>query len=110
MAGANDGGERRDNENRYRRAALAHPLRRKILRLLLDGVEGGAEEIAAKLGESPARVASHLRALIKRDAVKASARGQSAACYRLAPEVEWARKMLDEYDREKEEDDPGGRD
>ena len=110
MAGAKDGGERRDNENRYRHAALAHPLRRRILRLLLDGAEGGAEEIAAELGESLARVAFHLRELIKRDAVKARARGRSAASYRIAPEAEWARKMLDEYDRQNEEDNPGGRD
>jgi DNA-binding transcriptional ArsR family regulator len=110
MAGAKDGGERRDKEDHYRRAALAHPLRRRILRLLLDGVEGGVEEIAAQLGEPPARVASHLRTLIKRDAVKARARGRLGARYRLAPEVEWARKMLDEYDSQDEEDDPGGRD
>ena len=61
MAGSKGGGERRDREQHYRRAALAHPVRRGILRLLLDGMEAGAVEIAAELTEAPGRIAHHLR-------------------------------------------------
>ena len=84
----------------YRRArALAHPLRRRILRLLLDGGEADAAEIAAELDETLGRVAYHLRVLIRRDALKAKARRRPApALYRWAPEAQWARKMLGEDD------------
>lgn len=111
MAGLEDGQERRGGEQRHRRAALAHPVRQGILRLLLDGMEAGAVEIGAELNEAPGRVAYHLLVLTRRKALKGVARDRPApACFRLAPQALWARKMLVELDKQDREDDPGGRD
>jgi DNA-binding transcriptional ArsR family regulator len=111
MAGSTGGGERRDREHRYRRAALAHPTRREILCLMLDGMEAGAAEIAAVLAEQPRRIAYHLRVLTRRGAVKGVAKDPPAPpYYRLAPQALWARKMLAKFAKQDEEDDRGGRD
>jgi DNA-binding transcriptional ArsR family regulator len=97
MAGSEDGRKRRDKKSHYRRAALQHPLRRRILRLMSDGAESGADEIANELGEALTRVTYHLRVLVRRNALKATARGRSLpARYRWAPQAHWARKMLGE--------------
>jgi DNA-binding transcriptional ArsR family regulator len=111
MAGSKDGGERRDMEHRYRRAALAHPVRQGILCLMLDGMEAGAAEIAGVLAEDPGRIAYHLRVLRRRGALKGVAKDSPAPpFFRLAPGALWARKMLAELTRRDKEDDPGGRD
>ncbi len=95
MAGSRDGKERRDKRDHYRRAALRHPLRRRILQLLFDGSEAGAAEIATELGEALGRISHHLRVLVKRDALRAVARGRPMpALYRWSPQAQWARKML----------------
>jgi DNA-binding transcriptional ArsR family regulator len=95
MAGSKDGEERRDKQCHYRRAALQHPLRRRILCLLLDGTEASADEIAAEVAEPPARVSYHLRILLRREALKATARGRPApALYRWSPQARWVREML----------------
>jgi DNA-binding transcriptional ArsR family regulator len=98
MAGPGGGEQRRDKKSHYRRAALRHPLRREILRPMLDGMEASVREIAAELGEAPGRISYHLRVLVRRDALKAAARGQAPALYRLSPQAHWARKMLGDYD------------
>ncbi len=106
MAGSKGGGKRRDSEQHYRRAALAHPVRQGILRLLLDGMEAGVAEIAAVLAEEPGKIAYHLRALRRRRALKGVAKNPPAPpYYRLAPQALWARKMLAELDKQDEEDD-----
>jgi DNA-binding transcriptional ArsR family regulator len=111
MTGFEDGQERRDMEHRYRRAALAHPVRQGILCLMLDGMEVGAVEIAAELGEAPGRIAYHLRVLTRRRALRGIAKDLPAPPYfRLAPQALWARKMLAELRKQEGEDDPGGRD
>lgn len=111
MAASKDGRERRDKEQHYRRAALAHPLRRGILRLMLDGMEAGAIEIAGELTEAPGRIAYHLRVLTRRGALKGMAKDPPAPpCFRLAPEAPWVRKMLAEFEKEDKDDDQGGRD
>lgn len=98
-------------EHRYRRAALAHPVRQGILCLMLDGMEAGATEIAAVLAEEPGRIAYHLLVLTRRRALKGVARDRPAPPYfRLAPQALWARKMLAELRRQDRKDDPGGRD
>ena len=98
-------------EHRYRRAALAHPVRQGILCLLLDGREAGTAEIAAELREAPGRIAYHLRVLTRRRALRGIAKDPPAAPYfRLAPQALWARKMLAELAKQNREDDPGGRD
>jgi len=111
MAGFKDGRERRDTEHRYRRAALAHPVRREILCLMLDGMEAGVAEIAAVLAEEPGRIGYHLRVLTRRGALKGFAKDPPAPPYfRMARQALWARKMLVELRKQNRDDDPGGRD
>lgn len=111
MAGFEDGRERRDMEHRYRRAALAHPVRHGILCLMLDGTVAGAAEIAAALAEKPGRIAYHLRVLRRRGALKGIAKDPPAPpYYRMAAQALWARKMLAELRKQNRDDDPGGRD
>jgi DNA-binding transcriptional ArsR family regulator len=98
MAGAGNR-KRRERTKHYRHAALCHPLRRAILKLLLDGRQASAEEIAAELDEAPGRTAYHLRVLGRHGALKAAAKGPAApALHRLSPRAHWARKMLDRRD------------
>lgn len=111
MAGSKDGRERRDKEQHFRRAALAHPVRQGILCLMLDGMEAGAAEIAAELGQAPGTIAHHLRVLTRRGALRGIAKDRPAPPYfRLAPHALWARKMLAELRKQDRKDDPGGRD
>jgi DNA-binding transcriptional ArsR family regulator len=99
MAGPEDGDKRRDKESHYRRAAVLHPLRRRILGLLGEGDELGIEEIAAELELPLARVAHHVRVLLRRSALRVVPRCRpNPARFRQAPNAEWARKMLDEID------------
>jgi DNA-binding transcriptional ArsR family regulator len=99
MAGPKDSGRSRGGESHYRCAALLHPLRHRILRLMSAGEEAGPGEIAAELDEAPARIAYHLRLLVGRNALKVvPKRRPAAAHYRLAPDAEWVRKMLGEVD------------
>ncbi len=99
MAGSEDGGKRRDKKDHYRRAAIMHPLRRRILRLLSPDGEAGAAEIAAELDEEPGRISYHLRVLVRRGVLREIAKGQAGpARYRWSPRAQWARKMLDEKD------------
>jgi DNA-binding transcriptional ArsR family regulator len=105
MAGPKDRGQHRDKENHYRCAALLHPLRHRILRLMLGGTEAGAGGIATELNEAPGRIAYHLRILVRRNAVKVVPRRRPAPPhYRWAPDAGWARKMLDEIDEQDSED------
>ncbi len=98
-------------EHRYRRAALAHPVRQGILCLMLDGMEAGAAEIASAQAEEPGRIAYHLRVLTRRGALKGVAKDPPAPpFFRLAPGALWARKMLAELTKRDGEDDPRGRD
>jgi hypothetical protein len=99
MAGPEDGDKRRDRESHYRRAAVLHPLRRKVLRLAGDRKERGVAEIAAKLEQPPVRVAYHVRALLRRRALRiAPRRRPNPPLFFQAPEAEWVREMLDEID------------
>lgn len=111
MAGFEDGRGRRDKEHRYRRAALAHPVRQGILYLMIDGMEAGAAEIAAALAEEPGRIAYHLRVLRRRGALKGVAKDPPSPPYfRLAAQALWARKMLAELGKENRDEEAGGRD
>lgn len=99
MAGSKDGGKRRDKENHYRCAALLHPLRHRILVLMADGREIDRGEIAAELEEAPARIAYHVRVLLRRKALKVVPKCRpTPARYRWSPDAAWARKMLGEID------------
>jgi len=98
MAGTEGGEGRRDRKKHYRLAAISHPLRQAILRLLSGGRQADAVEIAAELDEERGRIAYHLRLLFRRGALKAAARGRSAALYRRAPQAHWVRKLLGKDD------------
>lgn len=97
MAGSEGDDARRDKKNRDLRVALVHPLRRRILRLLSDGREAERGEIAADLGETPARIAYHLRELARHRAVRVIPRERQAPIrYRWSLEDRCAREILDE--------------
>jgi len=111
MAGSKGGGERRDREEHYRRAALAHPLRREILRLMPEDGEAEAVGIAAELAAVPGHIAYHLRVLRTCGALQGVAKDPPAPPhFRPAPQAPWVRKMLAEFDERDREDDQGGRD
>jgi len=78
---------------------MLHPLRQRIGRMLVDGREASAAEIAAELKEAPARIAFHLRQLFRRGVLKAVPSGSpSPPVYCWSQEAEWARKLLGEDD------------
>jgi predicted ArsR family transcriptional regulator len=106
MAGIEGCGKDENREGHYQCAAGLHPLRGKILRLMLGGRERSVANIAAEIGQPNARVAYHLRVLIRRNALKArSGLGSGSPLYRWAPQAHWARKMLEEIDARSAEDD-----
>lgn len=98
MAGSRDSGCG-EGEDRRRCGAVLHPLRRGILRLLRDGGELGIDELAAELDEPAARVAVHVRVLVRHGALKIEPRTKpNRHRYRWSPDADWARKLLDEFD------------
>lgn len=97
MSGIAHGKGRDEREERFRFSALAHPLRRRIMRLMLDGREMTAPALATALSSMRGTVSYHLRVLRRRRALEASARGPTLPpLYRLAPDADWVRKMLSE--------------
>lgn len=106
MAGTEDGSRHRDREEHYRCAAILHPLRQRILRLMADDREAGLAGIAADLEEPRGTVAYHLSILVARGALRIVPRQKAApALYRWASDAEWARKMLEEIDARSGEGD-----
>jgi DNA-binding transcriptional ArsR family regulator len=100
MAGSRDSGCG-EGEDRRRCAAVLHPLRRGILRLLRDGRELDVEELAGVLEQSPARVAAHVRVLVRCEALRIEPRTKpNRPRYRWSLDADWARKLLDEMDEE----------
>jgi len=78
---------------------MSHPLRQRIVILLLRIEEAGAAELAAALEEAPARVEYHLRLLFRQQVLKAVHRCRPAPhLYRFSPQARWARKFLPEDD------------
>jgi helix-turn-helix protein len=101
MAGPRDGGESRNEESHYRRAALCHPLRRRIARRLAGGEEASAHELASELGAPRGRVAYHLGVLVKRRVLKVVPRcNPTPPRYRWGPDAQWARDMLAEDEKD----------
>lgn len=101
MAGPEDDGKRHGGESRYRCAALLHPVRLQMLRLVRDDRELGAGELAEELEQPPARIGYHLRILVRRHAFRVvSRRRPNPPRYRQAQEAEWVRKFLAEVDAE----------
>ncbi len=96
MAGSRDGRGRHGGEQHRRRGVMLHPARQWIGRLLVDGREAGAAELAAELEAPPAGIAYHLRVLFGAGVLKAVPPGRPAApVYRWSPDADWARKLLD---------------
>jgi DNA-binding transcriptional ArsR family regulator len=99
MAGSSDGRER-GREDYYRRAAMFHPLRQGIARLLSGGVEATAAELSVKLDQPFARIRYHLRILVRRRALKVvPKRRPNPPLYRWSDDARWAREMLVEEDK-----------
>ncbi len=97
MAGSSD--RERERESHYRRAAMFHPLRQRIARLLSSGVEVAAAELSAKLEQPPGRIGYHLRVLVRRRVLKvAPSRRPNPPRYRWSDDARWAREMLVEED------------
>jgi DNA-binding transcriptional ArsR family regulator len=91
----------RDREVRYRRAAMFHPLRQGIGRLLSGGAETAAVELSAKLGQPLGRIGYHLRVLVKRRVLKVvPKRRPTPPLYRWSEDARWAREMLVEEDEQ----------
>jgi DNA-binding transcriptional ArsR family regulator len=100
MAGVAHGkGHSGGGRRRRRCAVILHPLRQRIGRLLVDGREAGAAEIAAELEQAQARVAYHLGLLFRCEVLEAVPSGHpSPPVFRWSPQAEWARKLLGEDD------------
>lgn len=99
MEGRGDGRRGREERSRteqLRLAVLFHPRREAILRLLLDGREAPADEIAATLKVDRNRIAHHLRVLVRCGVLQGIARGPGKrTLYRWSAKADWARKMLE---------------
>jgi DNA-binding transcriptional ArsR family regulator len=93
-------GRRRRNKNHSLIAALRHPLRREILRLLSDGRKASPSEIAEALELPLSNVAYHVRVLAECGVLKAAGkqqvRGATQHFYRSTLKAEWAQAMLEE--------------
>jgi DNA-binding transcriptional ArsR family regulator len=99
MAGAAHGSGHSGGGQHRRCAVMLHPLRQRIGRMLVDGREAGATEIAAELEQAQATVAYHLRLLFRRGVLKAVPSGRpSPPVYRWSQQAGWARKLLGEGD------------
>lgn len=97
MAGSGD--REREREDRYRGAAMFHPLRQRIARPLAGGMEASAAELSVELDQPLARIRYHLRILVRRRALKVVPRQRPAPpLYRWSEDARWAREMLVEED------------
>lgn len=80
--------------------ALAHPLRRRILRRMIeDEVEISPRELALHLGEQLSRLSYHVRILAWCDAIELvrteQVRGSTQHFYRVIVGARWARMALE---------------
>jgi DNA-binding transcriptional ArsR family regulator len=79
-------------------AALRHPLRRRILRLMADGEAVSPRELSAALRQPLSNVSYHVRVLAERGALTLvgtrPTHGSVQHFYRTALEAPWARQIL----------------
>jgi len=93
------GGKRCDREDHYRCAAVMHPMRSLLLRIVPDDGAVGAEQLASEVGGRAGRIAYHLRVLTRRGALRVVPRRRPRPpLYRHPADREWVRKLLDETD------------
>ncbi|HEU4737374.1 MAG TPA: helix-turn-helix domain-containing protein [Solirubrobacterales bacterium] len=99
---------RPDDGNQDLLAALSHPLRRRILRLLPDEDERAMSpgDIARELDEELTHISYHVRVLADCGAAKLvrteKVRGATRHFYRQTIEAGWAREVLAESEPEDE--------
>ncbi|MGC1850822.1 MAG: hypothetical protein WA687_00105 [Solirubrobacterales bacterium] len=96
MAGSGNGKRRLDPESHYHCAAILHKRRRAILELTDENRRLGEREISAVMQVPPAKVAYHLRVLVRCGALKAV--GRAPPRFTWSPQATWLRKMLKELD------------
>ena len=91
-----------EHTNHLLLAALRHPLRRRILRLMVDGEALSPSQLAETLNESLSSVSYHVRVLAECGALVSAGekpvRGATQHFYRWALEADWAKTMLGESD------------
>ena|ERR1041384_2819080 len=93
------GGKRCDREDHYRCAAVVHPVRSRLLRLVPDDGAVAAEQLAGEAGRRISRIAYHLRVLTRHGALCVVPRRRPRPpLYRHPADREWVRKLLDEID------------
>jgi DNA-binding transcriptional ArsR family regulator len=106
MAGSGEEAEPCDRRTHYRRAAVLHPVRIALLRLMPDDGDVEAAWLAARLGAQRARVAHHLRVLTRHGALRIVPRRRPAPPhYRHPADREWVRKLLDLAEGPEADDD-----
>jgi DNA-binding transcriptional ArsR family regulator len=93
--------------------ALAHPLRRRILRKMIsEGGEISPRELAARLSEPLSALSYHVRVLAECKAIKLvrtkQIRGSTQHFYRPAIKAEWARSALGSTADRRKKDRPRG--
>lgn len=93
------GGKGCDREDHYRCAAVMHPLRSRLLRIVPDDGEVGAAQLAGEVGWRPRRIVYHLRVLTRHGALRVVPRRRPRPpLYRHPTDRAWVRKLLDEID------------
>jgi Helix-turn-helix domain len=74
---------------------MAHPLRQRIAWFLSPDEQVGVARLAAELHEPPARIAYHLRLLVRRGVLRVVPKRRPAPpLYRWSANAEWARELL----------------
>jgi DNA-binding transcriptional ArsR family regulator len=100
-----------DQSNHDLLAALSHPLRRGILRLMPEDEDSSISprELAGELGESLTHVSYHVRVLAKCGAARLirteRVRGSTRHFYRRKVEASWAKDVLAEPEQGPREED-----
>lgn len=83
-------------------AALRHPLRRRILRLMEEDEPISPRQISIRLEHPLSNVSYHVRVLAECSAIALvftePVRGSVQHFYRASLEAPWARQVLDSYD------------
>jgi DNA-binding transcriptional ArsR family regulator len=78
--------------------ALRHPLRRRILREMADGIVISPRELSTRLRQPLSNVSYHVRVLAERDVINLvetrPAKGSIEHFYRSTVMVPWARQLL----------------
>jgi DNA-binding transcriptional ArsR family regulator len=96
------------DDNHALLAALKHPLRREILRVMIDKKPISPCELAERLDESLSNVSYHVRVLAQQKVIEAAGeqkvRGATQHFYRWALKAKWALEMLRETEGEPPKD------